>query len=123
MFTGSDLAGREAIFREGGLIKHVLITQTDFEDSFFIFTLFPLSSPGFSSRIKGVFKVSIEKTFVIVDKNHISASILNWCLVTNPDAIAFLKGIGKTAETVKSVQDAYIAMRRHRFLLAPSLKN
>ena len=66
--------------------------------------------------------MSIEKTFVIVDKNHISASILNWCLVTNPDAIAFLTGIGEAAETVKSVQDAYIAMRRHGFLVAPILK-
>ena len=123
MFTGLGFAGREAIFREGGLIKHVLITETDLEDSLFIFTLFPLSSPGFSSRIKVVFKVSVDKTFLTVDKNYISASILNWCLVINPDSIAFLSGIGKAAKTVKSVQDAYIAIRRHGFVLAPSLKN
>jgi hypothetical protein len=123
MFTGLGFAGREAIFREGGLIKHVLITETNLEDSLFIFTLFPLSSPGFSSRIKDVFKVSVDKTFVIVDDNHISASVLNWCLVTNPDAIAFLTGIGNTTKTVRSVQDAYIAIRRQRFVLAPNLKN
>ena len=121
MFSGSEFAGREAIFREGGLIKHVLITQTDFEDSLFIFTLFPLSSPGFSSRINDVFKVSVDKTFVIVDEHHISASILNWCLVINSDSIAFLTGIGNTTKTVRSVQEAYIAIRRHGFLVAPFL--
>jgi hypothetical protein len=123
MFTGSGFAGREAIFRECGLIKHVLITETNLEDSLFVYTLFPLSSPGFSSRIKSVFKVSVDKTFVTVDENHISASVLNWCLVTNPDAIAFLTGIGNTTETVRSVQDAYIAIRRHGFAVATSLKN
>ena len=123
MFSGSGFAGQEAIFREGGLIKHVLITEMNLEDSLFIVTLFPLSSPGFSSRIKDVFKVSVDKAFLAVDGNYISTSILNWCLVTNPDAIAFLTGIGMATKAVRSVQDAYIAMRRHRFLLAPSLKN
>lgn len=123
MFSGSGFAGREAIFREGGLIKHVLITKTNLEDSLFIFTLFPLSSPGFSSRINDVFKVSVDKTFVIIDEHHISASILNWCLVTNPDAIAFLTGIGNSTKTVRSVQDAYIAIRRHGFLVERILKN
>jgi hypothetical protein len=123
MFTGSGFAGREAIFREGGLIKHVLITETNLEDSLFVYTLFPLSSPGFSSRTNDVFKVSVDKIFVTVDDNHISASVLNWCLVTNPDAIAFLTGIGNATKTIRSVQDAYIAIRRQRFALATSLKN
>ena len=123
MFTRLDFAGRKAIFREGGLIKHVLIMESNLEDALFIFTLFPLSSPGFSSRIKGVFKVGVEKTFVTVDENHISASVLNWCLVLNSDSIAFLTKIGKAKKTIKSVQDAYIAIRRHGFVSANSLKN
>lgn len=123
MFSGSGFAGQEAIFREGGLIKHVLITETNLEDSLFIFTLFPLSSPGFSSRIKDVFKASVDKAFLAVDRNYISASVLNWCLVTNPDAIAFLTGIGRATKTVRSVQEAYIALRSRRFGLTTSLKN
>ena len=123
MFTGLGFAGREAIFREGGLIKHVLIIETNLEDSLLILTLSPLSSPGFSSRINDVFKVSVDKAFLRVDENYISASVLNWCLVTNPDAIAFLTGIGMATKAVRSVQGAYIAMRRYGFVLATSLKN
>ena len=123
MSTGLGFTGREAIFLEGGLIKHVLITETNLEDSLLILTLSPLSSPGFSSRINDVFKVSVDKAFLRVDENYISASVLNWCLVINPDSIAFLTGVGKAAETVKSVQDAYIMIRRHGFVLATSLKN
>jgi hypothetical protein len=123
MSTVLWIVGREALFREGGLIKHVLITEANIQDSLFIFTLFPFSSPGFSSRIKGGLKVSVDKAFLTVDRNYISASILNWCLVTNPDAIAFLTGIGRATKTVRSVQDAYIAIRRHGFGMATSLKN
>lgn len=123
MFTGLDLAGREAIFREGGLIKYVLITETNLEDSLLILTLSPLSSSGFSSRISDVFKVSVDKAFLTVNENYISASLLNWCLDINPDAIAFLTGIGMATKAVRSVQDAYIAIRRQGFALATSLKN
>jgi len=123
MYTGLGFAGREAIFREGGLIKHVLITEANIEDSLFIFTLFPLRSPGFSSRIKDVFKVSADQAFLAIDRNYISASILNWCLVVSPDSIDFLTEIGRTTKTARSVQDAYIAIRRRGFGLATSSIN
>jgi len=111
----TEIQGRFAVYREGGLIKYIKIEEVSVDDSQLSLSLLPINVPGFSTRISNVFKVGVNLEFLRIENNYIVASMVNWCLVFCPLAISHLLQIGKAEGETSSVQNAFIALRRCGF--------
>ena len=109
------LAGQEGIYREGGLIKHVRIEQLTIDDGALNLQLAPLTTQGFSSRADTPFQASVSLEFLIAHLNYLAAPLVNWCLVTDPQATAYLVELARSGVETDALQEAYIRLRRHFF--------
>lgn len=112
-------AGHDAIYREGGLIKHVCLVNSSFDDGLLTLWLEPLSSPGFSARVNTPFQASVALECLTDHSRYLAAPTVNWCLVTHPQATAYLVTLARGGAPTDVLQAAYIGLRRLSFL-APS---
>jgi len=109
------LVGGAAIYREGGLIKYVVVKKLDFDNDRVILTLNPKSSIGFSERLDSDFEISVSSESISIEKNYIHASYVNWCLVTHATAVTHLVYIAEKLNNVKELQEEYVRLRRRWF--------
>jgi hypothetical protein len=107
--------GKAAIYREGGLIKHVVIEKLNFDEAKAILTLTPQSTFGFSERLNSKFDVSVSFEFMSIEKNYIYALYVNWCLVTHSLAVEHLVCKAKNYQNINDLQNEYIRIRRRMF--------
>jgi len=109
------VVGNEAIYREGGVIKHVVVEKLNFDADKAILTLMPKSTVGFSKRLNSEFDVSVSFELMSIEKNYIYASYINWCLVTNVSAVTHLVCKAKNYQNINQLQEEYIRLRRRMF--------
>jgi hypothetical protein len=107
--------GKAAIYREGGLIKHVVIEKINFDEDKAILNLMPQSTFGFSERLNSKFDVSVSFEFMSIEKNYIYALYVNWCLVTHSLAVEHLVCKAKNYQNINDLQNEYIRIRRRMF--------
>jgi hypothetical protein len=111
------LVGQEAIYREGGLIKHVRLVKPDIDDGLLTLWLEPLPSPGFSARAGTPFQASVALECLTEHSRYLAAPIVNWCLVTHPQATMHLVALAQGGAQTDALQTAYIGLRRRSFAM------
>jgi hypothetical protein len=111
------LVGQDVIYREGGLIKHVLLVKSDIDNGVLNLWLEPLFTPGFSARVDTPFSVSVALEHLTEHSHYIFAPIVSWCLVTHPKATAYLVALAHGGSQTAALQTAYTSLRRRSFNL------
>ena len=104
-----SLIDSECIYKERGFIKHVRLKSVSIVGDQLVLSLQPIESTGFSPRLTSIFEVSCISEYLFFNNFEISASLINWRLLTQKSAV---KKLIQFAQTLPNLKEFILEIRR-----------
>lgn len=104
-----NLIESECIYKERGFIKHVRLKSVSIVGDQLVLSLQPIESTGFSPRLTSIFEVSCISEYLFFNSFEISASLINWRLLTQKSAV---KKLIQFAQTLPNLKEFIQEIRR-----------